>query len=418
MIEQLIRAMTCSPKNDHFGKTYADDDTDAPICRKLQTYDYPPVTSRDFRLLVLHSGQFDDASSATLVHSSLDDLRNSTYETVSYVRGDASLKAQLLVDNAILEIPASASTVLRQVRYKDKTRRPWIDAVCINQADLEERQQQVSYMRYIYTNSSRNIIYLGHSDSYTEAALETIGAILADLASQVQSYSKLQGLLYNSDGSPATESGHSKASLYDNEALQSLYDRRWFTRSWVVQEAALAPKNVCLWGEYQLPLFNLLRAAVWYRYKNYRFEIIRDKSFVKAARFYDAVYYGATSRPFSSSRAQRGLASYLDLSRHFESSVASDKVFAMLGLLDDRIKHDDFWALLSPDYHKPTGLVFRDAFRAALLQDQMMQRPLLLNVVYHWSEQDVKEDTGITMSFSVSTRDRIPGPLLPQPRSD
>jgi hypothetical protein len=81
MIEQLIRAMTCSPKNDHFGKTYADDYTDAPIRRKLQTYDYPPVTSRDFRLLVLHSGQFDDASSATLVHSSLDrppefDIRN------------------------------------------------------------------------------------------------------------------------------------------------------------------------------------------------------------------------------------------------------------------------------------------------------------------------------------------------------
>jgi hypothetical protein len=193
----------------------------------------------------------------------------------------------------------------------------------------------------------------------------------------VQSYSKLQGLLYNSDGSPSTESGHSKASPYDNGALQSLYDCPWFIRLWVVQEAAL-------WGEYQLPLFNLLRAAVWYRYKDYRFEIIRDKSFVKAARFYDA-----TSRPFSSSRAQRSLASYLDLSRHFESSVASDKVFAMLGLLDDRIKHDDFWALLTPDYHKPTSLVFRDAFRAALLQDQILQRPLSLNIVRYWSQQDV-----------------------------
>jgi hypothetical protein len=389
MIERFIRAITCSPKNDISWKTYADDDTKAPIRRRLQTYGYQPVARREFRLLILHSGQFDDALSATLVRSSLDDLRELAYETVSYVWGDANLKAQLLVDNAILEIPASAGAVLRQVRYKTKPRRLWIDAVCINQADLKERQQQVSYMRYIYTNSSRNLIYLGHSDNHTEAALGTISAILADLARQVQSYSKLQALLYKSDGSPATESGHSKASPYDNEALQSLYDRPWFTRLWVVQEAALAPKNVCLWGEYQLPLFNLLRAAVWYRYKNYRFEIIRDKSFVKAARFYDTVYYGATSRPFSSSRAQRSPASYLDLSRHFESSVASDKVFAMLGLLDDRIKHDDFWALLTPDYHKPTSLVFRDAFRAALLQDQMLQRPLSLNIVHHWSQQDV-----------------------------
>jgi hypothetical protein len=73
------------------------------------------VTNREFRLLVLHSGQFDDALSATLVRSSLDDLRGLAYETVSYVWGDANLKVQLLVENAILEIPASASAVLRQV---------------------------------------------------------------------------------------------------------------------------------------------------------------------------------------------------------------------------------------------------------------------------------------------------------------
>jgi hypothetical protein len=85
MIEQFIRAITCSPKNDLSWETYADDNTEAFVRRKLQTYEYRPVTTREFRLLVLHSGQFDDALSATLVRSSLDDLRELTYETVSYV---------------------------------------------------------------------------------------------------------------------------------------------------------------------------------------------------------------------------------------------------------------------------------------------------------------------------------------------
>jgi hypothetical protein len=185
MIEPFIRAITCSPTNDRSRKTYTDDTTEAPIRRKLETYVYQPVARREFRLLILYSGQLDDDLSATLVCSSLDDLRHLTYETVSYAWGDAKLKAQLLVDNAILKIPASASAVLRQVRSKNKPRRLWMDAVCIDQADVKERQRQVSYMRDIYTNSSRNLIYLDHSDNHTEAALETVGAILADLASQV-----------------------------------------------------------------------------------------------------------------------------------------------------------------------------------------------------------------------------------------
>lgn len=384
MIARCLKALTCGSTDGHSEETYTDKTTYVPSRRQLRAYEYRPATKREFRILVLDSGQLDDTVSATIVHSSLDDLPHLKYETISYAWGDASLRAHMLINNAVLEIPATAGAVLRQVRHKNKPRRLWIDAVCINQADLKERQQQVEYMRYIYTHSSRNIIYLGQSDNHTEVALKTVSAILADLTSQVQSYSKLQDLLYNQDGSPAIESGHSKASPYDNEALQSLYDRPWFSRLWVVQEAALAPRNVCLWGGYELPLFNLLRAAVWYRYKNYRFEIIRDKSFVKAARFYDAVYYGATSRPFSGSREQRSLASYLDLSRHFESSVDSDKVFAMLGLLDNTTKHDDFWVLLTPDYHKPPAMVFGDAFRAALLQDQTLQRPLSLNIVHHW----------------------------------
>ena len=388
MFDQLFRAITCSPTNSHSGEVEIEKINHSPLLRRWH-YKYQAAIENGIRLLILNPGHLNDTLSATLVHNSLDDLQHLSYETVSYAWGDASLRSCLQIDNVILDIPASASAVLHQVRLRHKPRKLWIDAICINQADLRERQQQVACMRYIYSNSTRNLIYLGPSDNHTEAALTTVGTILADLTSHVQSYSKLQGLLYDSDGSPTIEGGPSKASPYDNEALQSLHDRPWFSRLWVIQEAALAPRDVCLWGKYQLPLFNLLRAAVWYRYKNYRFEIIRDKSFVKAARFYDAVYYGATSRPFSSSREQRSLASYLDLSRHFESSVDSDKVFAMLGLLDTRTKYNDFWKLLTPDYHKPAGLVFKDAFRAALLQDQMLQRPLSLNVVHHWDQSDI-----------------------------
>lgn len=387
MIDCYLGAAARCLRNRLIEKKYSDEANDVPKRRMSRAYVYLPIMEKHLRLLVLHPGERRDVLSATLVHTSLEKLSRSEYETISYAWGDASIRSYMLVDKAFLDIPASAAEVLRQVRHKRKSRRLWIDAVCINQADVHERQEQVTFMRYIYTDASANIIYLGQSDNHTEAALKTVRDILADLASQVQDSADMQDLLYNSNGSPTIESGHSRGSPYNNEALQSLYDRPWFTRLWVIQEAALSPKNVCLWGQHQMQLLELLLAAVWYRFKNYRFEVIRDKSLIKAARFYDAVYYGS-SHDYSL-RNRRSLASYLDLSRHFKSSLASDKVFAMLGLLDTKFQNNDFWRLLTPDYHKTEHQVFTDAFRAALMQDQSLHRPLSMNFVHHRDQIDV-----------------------------
>jgi hypothetical protein len=38
--------------------------------------------------------------------------------------------------------------------------RLWIDAICINQADLDERKQQVQLMRDVYSGASRVVVWL------------------------------------------------------------------------------------------------------------------------------------------------------------------------------------------------------------------------------------------------------------------
>ncbi|RYP79954.1 hypothetical protein DL770_006429 [Monosporascus sp. CRB-9-2] len=40
----------------------------------------------------------------------------------------------------------------------------WVDAICINQGDIEERNEQVSMMRDIYSSSKRVLIRLGTVD--------------------------------------------------------------------------------------------------------------------------------------------------------------------------------------------------------------------------------------------------------------
>lgn len=61
----------------------------------------------------------------------------------------------------------------------------------------------------------------------------------------------------------------------------------------------------------------------------------------------------------------------------------------MLGLLDNKFRNSDFWRLLTPNYLKTEDQVFTDAFRAAVMQDQSLHRPLSLKIINHRDQIDI-----------------------------
>ncbi|KAH7364025.1 heterokaryon incompatibility protein-domain-containing protein [Rhexocercosporidium sp. MPI-PUGE-AT-0058] len=73
------------------------------------------------------------------------------------------------------ESPRS-STSVRQTLHEQFTFPTylWIDAVCIDQNNIEERGQQVSLMFEIYTKASVVIAWLGGEDEYTVPALRLL----------------------------------------------------------------------------------------------------------------------------------------------------------------------------------------------------------------------------------------------------
>lgn len=50
---------------------------------------------------------------------------------------------------------------LKRLRLPDKPRTLWVDAICINEADLVEKSRQVALMGEIYSKTTRGIIFLG-----------------------------------------------------------------------------------------------------------------------------------------------------------------------------------------------------------------------------------------------------------------
>lgn len=59
-------------------------------------------------------------------------------------------------------VPRNVFFALQYLRHEGNTRTLWIDAICINQEDLDERSEQVVHMLQIYKNASRVIVWLGN----------------------------------------------------------------------------------------------------------------------------------------------------------------------------------------------------------------------------------------------------------------
>ncbi|RYC55652.1 hypothetical protein CHU98_g10557 [Xylaria longipes] len=68
----------------------------------------------------------------------------------------------------------NVETGLRRLRQEDKTIRIWIDAICINQIDFEERAQQVSIMSLIYSYATTVHIWLGEGNLVVDTALRVV----------------------------------------------------------------------------------------------------------------------------------------------------------------------------------------------------------------------------------------------------
>lgn len=77
------------------------------------------------------------------------------YEALSYVWGDGGNNMSISVDNHYLKVTSNLHAALLCFRDQFLERVLWIDAICINQGDLDEKKKQVQFMARIYSKASR-----------------------------------------------------------------------------------------------------------------------------------------------------------------------------------------------------------------------------------------------------------------------
>jgi hypothetical protein len=121
---------------------------------------YNPLPRGTIRLLRLLAGRNGEDIRCELVVTSLE--TKPRYEAVSYAWGYSPNRLKIYLNGRPFWIGHNLFQCLRNIRYNNQDRVLWIDALCIDQADMAEKSVQIEIMAEIYQSASSTLIWLGN----------------------------------------------------------------------------------------------------------------------------------------------------------------------------------------------------------------------------------------------------------------
>ena len=124
------------------------------------------------RILTLLPGTWEDDIDCRLHEAFLAD--NPAYEALSYAWGDPNDKKEIRLDGHIVKVTSNLELALRYLRLPFEELSLWVDALCIDQNNNNEKSHQVGLMDEVYKQCSTVKIFLGHEDSVTPVVEEQI----------------------------------------------------------------------------------------------------------------------------------------------------------------------------------------------------------------------------------------------------
>ena len=189
---------------------------------------YQPLQHDEIRLITLAPGKWTDPIECSLQIVSLDD--SPTYEALSYVWGNVSLREWIRLENSHFDVSKSLEVALRHLRHEDSERVMWIDAICINQSDDAEKSQQVKKMQFIYARTSHLVVWVGEASEDSNLAMRTLEQIGEELKEAQFWEVNLANVSLIRDMPEAIEDFDPKPWV----ALNRLFGRHWFERVWVL----------------------------------------------------------------------------------------------------------------------------------------------------------------------------------------
>ncbi|OCK76675.1 hypothetical protein K432DRAFT_359936 [Lepidopterella palustris CBS 459.81] len=344
----------------------------------FESYAYQKLEpTGSIRVLRLSKGELEDRLEGTLnvldpeTASGYIQYRGSAdYVAVSYTwydeetpYGPNETSEYLWFGSQRLPITKNLSKLLHRFRRPWWEVDLWIDQICINQQDDDEKAHQITLMRKIYQQSREVKFWIGEEDENTEVAfslIEKLAALTVGLneTTQLPPENAIRDDEHTkSVGLPAFES-------LEWKALLKLLSLLVFQRLWIVQEIALGPRVTVVCGEHEVE-FDLLGSAVTYLSGTQWIRPLQLKYLDIPGRC-DFIQTLHNRRQVCRQSHEQSLELLLLSTRRYQVTIPADKIFALVGLFADRTTDGVVPILLYPDYRKSLAEVFTDATRYIL----------------------------------------------------
>ncbi|KAK5725193.1 hypothetical protein LTR17_013145 [Elasticomyces elasticus] len=218
---------------------------------KSNQFQYLPISPNQVRLIKLEKGAHLDRIKVALLTVPFRSLGTEfRFEALSYNWGYDNAAAPLTVSDEsrpprdIGSIYQSVDQILQprdqmfvkynlfealyHLRLPDRDIWLWVDAICINQEDLGEKEVQVARISEIYVAADNVLVWLGEANDRTKSAVK----LLHDLATAGQQ--------------ERIKSDDSRLAMWKD--LKHFMESTWFSRRWIIQELALAKNAVVYCG--------------------------------------------------------------------------------------------------------------------------------------------------------------------------
>ena len=276
------------------------------------------------------------------------------YTALSYVWGDPSLVNSIECNGTIFRTTQNLYNALQYLRKTDTSVYLWIDQICINQNDLQEKAQQVHLMSKIYQRAWSTLAWLGEEADNSRGAIRTLPCIQ-------------DALRYRTVEEPLCTEDFERLSLPSADSqiwrdLGKFFSRPWFQRLWIIQETVLSMNMTFMCGQECLTLEDLSLAAICITDNNLDslFDVeqpAKDEPSESGCTRLRTIY-----QMMIDMHTQSGRTSLLGALVDGRSSLATDprdKVFGIMGMTSA-------FSTLYPDYESTVADVYLEAARKTL----------------------------------------------------
>ena len=219
----------------------------------------------------------------------------------------------------------------------------WIDAICINQEDLDERASQVMLMYEIYNKAGCVLIDLGGTPGQNPG----LRGFLTNIRNISNFHPAVNGFIDHAQFRWDRLEQYGLPSHEDPlwHSLNNLLERPWFTRVWVTQELASAKKAAIVCDGWVMAIYEFAPIfANVYSYGLAGHEAISAPAelaphrLILMLKLNTELVYKNTFRP---------LIHLLERDRHSQATNPRDHIYGMVGISNEAGEH-----ALKPNYEE------------------------------------------------------------------